>query len=778
VLLSRLRIRSRLALLILVPLVAALGPTVVAAVDIGQTAARAADTASRVRAATQVAILVRCLQRERLVAVGLLLKKAERRDLVLAEADTQDAADAVGKLGLSTVDTQLPTLAHLDDLRKAVVAGLIRPVDVISAYSLVAIQMLDSVKLLDVVDGDTAQGQGAIALDSVLRANEGFAMAMVSMAAGGTPDIASAYVTALDLLMHAAQRFVLYATPAQQALYGIGQEAVNARLGKDFNASMVGGPGATIKVLSSPPSYPDVVSLTGVGQYFESRVINETLANADGAVRQGETRVTIFLGLSVLLVLIAVALGMAVARSVTVPVRRLTRSAESVVELAESELVRVADDESGEAEQVRLRPIEVSGQDELATFARAFGRVQETAARLVERQVASRRNVALMFGHVGRRTQNLVGRQISLIDRLESRETEPERLSDLYRLDHISSRLRRSASSLVVLSGSGETDEHVSPMPLDALVRLGLAEIEDYTRVDVRVGGEVNVVPALINDLVLLLAELMENATGFSPPGTRVVVSSVRDIDGVWISVIDHGIGMTVDRIVEENSRLTRRERLDLAPTEVLGLFVVGRLARRHGLTVALNQTPGGGVTATAHLPARLLADTVAPGAQPVRRNGNRPAAAVQTAMAHSPRELDLLSRASVVVREVRPWNAFAAGSRAGSPQVVASAQGVVPTRGAVPASGRWAIPTPPGPTVVARPTGGGSVSWQRSEPGPSTLSRRVPGASLNALEAEPAARGVPLAQTSSPHDVRDRLADFESGVARAMREVQQGEQR
>jgi hypothetical protein len=355
-----------------------------------------------------------------------------------------------------------------------------------------------------------------------------------------------------------------------------------------------------------------------------------------------------------------------------------------------------------------------------------------------------------MFGHVGRRTQNLVGRQISLIDQLESRETEPDRLSDLYRLDHISSRLRRSASSLVVLSGTSDADEHVAPMPLDGLVRLGLAEIEDYTRVDIRVANDIHVVPALINDLVLLLAELMENATGFSPPGTRVVVSSSWDIDGVRLAVIDHGIGMPTERLMEENSRLTRRERLDLAPTEVLGLFVVGRLARRHGLGVALTESPGSGVTATVRLPARLLVDAAMAGPQPSRRNGQRPSGS--TAPAPSPRELDLLSRASVVVREVRPWNAFAAGGR--QPAALTSHR-------------------PPAPIPHQRE---GSLQS-------STLNRRVPGASLSALEGEPAARTVPLSPPASPMEVRDSLADFESGVARAMREFrdgqfQQGEQR
>jgi signal transduction histidine kinase len=777
VLLGRLRIRGRLALLILVPLLAALVPTVVAAVGIGQQAARAASTANRVREASQVAKLVRALQLERLAAVGVLVGQVDHRELVLAEANTQDAASAVNQLGLPKVDTDhgqggggLPDLSLLPRLRGAVEFRQIRPLDLITAYTDIVSDQLDRLRLPDFVDGNTAQGNGAVALDGVLRGNEGFAAALASMVAGHTPDIADAYIAALDLVQQGALRFVAYATIDEAALYNIAQQAVNSRLGPDFNRAMaLGGPAATIGILDHPPSYTTVVALTGVGEYIESKVINDTIAIADSAARQGETRVAVFVGLSVLLVLAAIAIGASVARSVAVPVRRLTRSAENVASLAESELVRVADDESDDPEPVRLRPIEATGRDELADLARAFVRVQRTAAQLVERQVAGRRNVALMFGHVGRRTQNLVSRQISLIDRLESRETAPERLGDLYRLDHMSSRLLRNASSLVVLSGGGDDDQHVAPTSLDEIVRIGLAQIEDYARVDVRT-PTVHIGPALINDLVLLLAELMENATSFSPPGTRVVVSATLMAQGLRVGVIDQGIGMTPERLADENARFTRRERLDLAPTEVLGLFVVGRLARRHGLRVGLGETPGGGVTAIVDIPGRLLAETLAPlpGAP---NGGGHP-------VSHSPREIAMLSRASVTMREGRPWNAFAAGSR---PALVGRA--AVP---AIPRPRNEPAPLPAAPTSMslAAPRGPGGFAGPSGPGGmrahdarSSTLSRRVPGASLAALEGEAAGpRSVPLAAPSSADEVRDSLADFESGIARAMREVQQGD--
>jgi signal transduction histidine kinase len=774
VLLGRLRIRSRLALLILVPIIAALIQTTVAAVAIGQQATKAAQTANHVRDASEVAVLLRALEREQLTSVGLLLGHVSRTDLALVQATTDDAAASIVHLGLLPPDTTLPTLKDLAPLRDKVLTHAIRPVDVITTYSEILVQVVDSARLLDSADGTTAQGRGVITLDAVLRANEGFAAVLAAMVAGGTPDIASGYISSLDLLQLNALRFVMYATPGETTLYVVAQIAVNTRLGPNFNQAMIGAPGATIGILNTPPSYPDVVALTGVGQYIESKVINDTVATANDALGRDEAYAGGFVGLSVVLVLLAIALGLAVARSVAVPVRRMTRSAENVARLAESELVRVADDDAAEADPVRLPPIEVTGRDELADFARAFGRVQETAARLVERQVASRRNVALMFGHVGRRTQNLVGRQISLIDRLESQETEPDRLGELYRLDHISSRLLRSASSLVVLSGAGDAGMYVAPMSLSEVVRIGLAQIEDFTRIELQVPGQVQVAPALIHDLSLLIAELLENATGFSPPGAPVQVSARPGTEELRLSIVDHGLGMNAERLAEENTRLARRERLDLAPTEVLGLFVVGRLARRHGLRVSLTETPGGGITAHVDIPAALLL------------SGTPTKTVASATVGHSTRELALLGRASTILRDGRPWNAFAAGSRRAlstGPAVAAPAAARVPqsppARAPQPPAARPSQPPvarPSHPPVARAPQP--PMAPVQAPPGMSTLDRRVPGASLRALEGNMGARPTALAAPSSADEVRDSLAQFESGVARAMREAQQGDQR
>jgi len=386
-------------------------------------------------------------------------------------------------------------------------------------------------------------------------------------------------------------------TDAQYKLYLGAQDAFSSRVGSDFLTQAAINPNAAVAQLNIKTLFPSLRSVLVLGGFVEKRVaadVNTIVTNnRDTALRDA------FLigGGSLLLLLLVISLSIFMARAVALPLRRLTVSADRIARAAESELERVADDEAEAVRPIRLDPVDVEAQDEIGDLARAFDRVQTTAARLVERQVLGRRNVAQMFGHVGRRTQNLVGRQLALIDNLERKETDSDRLRELYRLDHMSSRLRRNASSLVVLSGGAGANDHMAPLALSDVVRLALGEIEDYTRVDVDVPEDIVVVPAILADLTLMLAELMENATAFSPPHTRVLISATELRGGARLAIIDNGLGMSPERLAEENARLTHRERLDLVPSEVLGLFVVGRLARRHGIEVTLTDTPGGGVT-------------------------------------------------------------------------------------------------------------------------------------------------------------------------------------
>ncbi|MEV4536975.1 nitrate- and nitrite sensing domain-containing protein [Asanoa sp. NPDC049518] len=618
-LLGRLRIRGKLALLLIAPLlgiVALAVPVVGNRVNIAE---QADETARTVDIAGQVGSLVQQLQQERLLSIGHYFGVVDRDRLVLQSAVVTDAiadlrADEDLPVNLRLALDALPALATV---RASVLSGASRPNVVMATFGGEITRLINSLGLRNNADTTTPAGRQIMALDSVLRSDEGISLVaaqIVLLAALGDKAPRDLTTATMAILLQDSDRFRSYATPEQNGVYDLVQQGVDARSPTgNFLGRFAADPLGALNNIALPQLFPMAESLMTLGGFVEKRIIADVKVEVGERQRRALTEAYGVALACVLLLLCVVLLSVAVARAVARPLTRLTESADDVAKVAEAELTKVADGELDSSVPVRLEAVDVRARDEVGDLARAFERVQATAARLVERQVAGRRNVAQMFGHVGRRTQNLVGRQLALIDRLERQEADPGRLQHLYRLDHISSRLRRSASSLVVLSGSAGADSHVAPLPLTDVIRLALGEIEDYLRVDIKVPTEISIAPSMIGDLVLVLAELMENATTFSPPHTRVTVTGVVSDPGIRLLVVDHGLGMTPERMAEENARLARRERLDLVPTEVLGLFVVGRLARRHGMRVTLTPTPGGGVTAELEVHERDLVTKAEP---------------------------------------------------------------------------------------------------------------------------------------------------------------------
>ncbi|SBT48611.1 sensor histidine kinase [Micromonospora auratinigra] len=823
-LLGRLRIRGKLTLLVIIPLLSMVGLAVPVVLDRVAAAQRADDIAHTVRMASRIGTLVQDLQQERLLSVGLLLGRVSRTELLQKSATVDDGvADLRAGSLPGPIATALDGVRKLADLRTGVLAGRATPTQILETFGAVDMALIESLRLPFQVDTNTSAGQQVLALDGLLRADEGLgacATLIVLVKATSDPRLAAAYIACMSALQVDNQRFRKLITPEQYQLAMLDDAAVAARTTPTFLVDSVRDPVAAIASVPLDALFPSVRSMITLGQFVEKKIVADVIAETSTDQRRALT-VAWLVGAAAALVLLAVVLlSMAVARTVARPLTRLTRSADRVARVAEAELTRVADDEYEAAQPVRLDPVDVRARDEIGDLARAFDRVQSTAARLVERQVAGRRNVAQMFGHVGRRTQNLVGRQIALIDRLERQEADPGRLEHLYRLDHISSRLRRNAGSLVVLSGAAGADGHVAPVPLADVVRLALGEIEDYTRVDVQVPPGVAAAPAIVGDLVLALAELMENGTVFSPPHTRVVVSGELTDGGARLVVTDHGIGMSEERLAEENARLTRRERLDLAPSEVLGLFVVGRLARRHGWTVDLTPTTGGGVTARLEIPAALLVvrrperagATVARATVPSRDRRSLPepvrAPAPETTVTEEQPVFDpvLLDRATRSIETGRSWNAFVTPEPAATGAAPTASSTTATAPSAAPAGPSFAGP-PAGPSTGAPPTGpstappptGPSFAEPAEVAGPAgarpvmagpdrspvvgpaarpggpttgsgyegrpTVRQRVPGASLPPAMT---AVGPVDATTADPATVRALVEAFQAGVRRA----------
>ncbi|MEU2281006.1 nitrate- and nitrite sensing domain-containing protein [Streptomyces sp. NPDC013178] len=246
-------------------------------------------------------------------------------------------------------------------------------------------------------------------------------------------------------------------------------------------------------------------------------------------------------------------------------------------------------------------------EDETGQVAEALGTVHRAALRAAVERAELASGISGVFVNLARRSQVLVHRQLSLLDSMERRSDDPNELSDLFRLDHLTTRMRRHAESLIILSGAAPGRAWRMPVSLTNVVRAAVSEVEDYARVEVRQLPEASVIGSAVADLTHLLAELVENAAQFSPPHTRVRITGEPVGNGYAVEVEDRGLGMGKETLTEANRRIAQSEALDLFDSDRLGLFVVSRLAARHGVKVHLRTSPYGGTTAVVLLPTALL---------------------------------------------------------------------------------------------------------------------------------------------------------------------------
>jgi signal transduction histidine kinase len=243
---------------------------------------------------------------------------------------------------------------------------------------------------------------------------------------------------------------------------------------------------------------------------------------------------------------------------------------------------------------------------EVARVADAFSAVQRTAVDAAVSQANLRKGVNQVFLNLSLRNQSLLHRQLGMLDTMERATNEPDALADLFRLDHLTTRMRRHAESLIILSGATPGRGWREPVPVLDVLRAAIAEVENYTRVDVASESAEAITGPAVNDVIHLLAELVENATTFSPPNTRVEIRADAVGTGFAVEIEDRGLGLKANELAQVNARLARPPEFDLAHSNQLGLFVVGQLAARHGIRVSLRESPYGGTTAIVILPRSL----------------------------------------------------------------------------------------------------------------------------------------------------------------------------
>ncbi|GEB49922.1 nitrate- and nitrite sensing domain-containing protein [Streptomyces cacaoi] len=249
-------------------------------------------------------------------------------------------------------------------------------------------------------------------------------------------------------------------------------------------------------------------------------------------------------------------------------------------------------------------------QDEMGQVGQALNTLQRAAVEAAVKQADMRRGVSEVFVNLARRNQVLLHRQLTLLDAMERRTEDADELADLFRLDHMTTRMRRHAEGLVILSGAAPSRQWRKPVQLMDVVRAAVAEVEDYERIEVRRLPRLAVDGSAVADLTHLIAELLENATVFSPPHTAVQVLGERVTNGFTLEIHDRGLGMPSEALLDANLRLAETPEFELSDTDRLGLFVVSRLAQRQGVRVSLQTSPYGGTTAVVLIPGAILTET------------------------------------------------------------------------------------------------------------------------------------------------------------------------
>ncbi len=366
-------------------------------------------------------------------------------------------------------------------------------------------------------------------------------------------------------------------------------------------------PLTSLNSVSSPkltaPGWYSAMSVTINGTHQVEDQLAGVIATRASALRsQATSGLLVTSALTVLLLGLVVLVTTVVARSLILPLRKLRADALEVASRRLPELVTRLSESGGEGEDAEIEPIGVTSADEIGEVARAFDQVHLEAVRLAAHEARLRGNLSAMLVNLSRRSQMLAERQLGIIESLEQSEQDPNRLSGLFRLDHLATRMRRNSENLLVLGGHEDPRKWTQPVPLLDVVRAAISEIEQYERIAVNIQPGVLIAGRAASDVVHLAAELIENAAAFSSAQVQVT-GQMLDSGGVLIEITDEGLGIAEQELAAANWRLDHPPVIDVGVSRRMGLFVVGRLAARHGIRVRLTHAQPRGLTALVWLP-------------------------------------------------------------------------------------------------------------------------------------------------------------------------------
>ena len=666
--LARLNVRTRL-FVILVPALIGLGAFaglgIQSRIDARDDAARGLSVSRTALAASRFAGAVRT---ERMLTVAATVGGASSKtsagvdeqvartdvaahllEITLGELKAQDWPAANAPTASATADqlrSQINALATIRELDLSVPANARSVAD---AYSGVLATVADTSRamLSGLPGATTAQTSTHWLQDGIDRESRGAAMALV--AAGGdasaaqeTADVLAEAGVAFDVFRREttdAGRDALTLASAQPPVRN--SDATLARLG---TADQVAG-ADLVADRWAVEANARMTALAGVGEKLLGDEVDARAASFADAKR---TMIWFAVGAFATFIIAALT-ALVISRTITTSLRRLGRAAREIADEQLPALVESLRGADGPPPALGFTEIDVDDHHELGAVAEALNGLARTASDVAAQQHATlRKGISDIFVNLARRNQTLLDRQIEFIDRLEANEEDPDQLENLFRLDHLATRMRRNAESLLVLAGAEAPRRRARDVALTDVIRVAVGEVEDFARIAFGEVEPVQTLGAAAVDIAHLLSELMENGTQYSPPDREVEVLGHREVDGGYrIRVIDQGVGMTDGQLDSANALLAKPPAIGLSISRSLGFVVVATLAARHGISVTIARNASGGITADVGIPRILItsadeatdAAAVGAAAKPAGANGAQPTTTptAPTGVTHQP---------------------------------------------------------------------------------------------------------------------------------------------
>ncbi|MBY8874073.1 nitrate- and nitrite sensing domain-containing protein [Micromonospora sp. PLK6-60] len=636
------RIRTKLALILVVPIAAVIALATVRLVAV----AESADDATRVRSMTALSLDVSALSEglhaERMAALAFLADSKGAPDDYNRLARATDERIAAYQSGRGRIEEPPPLvgdlltdidegLATLPDIRKQALgrqgssAG-----DPGQRYAAVlsALNGYGDALAQSATEGRGADARRATAAYGRARAAvaEEEAVAFTALTAGRVTE--ADYFAFVSTLAQRKDALLAFSQTAEQGQREVASRIVTGdavqqadRVTSDLTRSI--GKRPTIRATEAAAAIGAVDDLM---RKAEVELQDRLLADAERARIEATRQAALESVLVLLSLLVAITLAVVLARSLNISLRRLREGALAVANHdlpdAVTRLQNMGNVGEGGVEEIvrEMRdPIKLNNRDEVGQVALAFNVVHREAVRVAAEQAALRTSVSTMFVNLARRSQTLVDRMIGELDAIERGEEDPKRLAQLFELDHLATRMRRNDENLLVLAGADAGVPRREDALLVDVLRAAQSEVEQYNRIEFgSIDTDISITANAVNDVVRLVAELLDNATRFSPPNTTVVADARRIRDYVLVQVEDRGLGLSEEQLDSLNRRLAAPPTVDVSAFRLMGLAVVSRLANRYGIRVELRRNIEGGTVAQVTLPNATVVLPADPGPMPL----------------------------------------------------------------------------------------------------------------------------------------------------------------